>query len=100
MKPNHLKDIVNYGHHEAIKDWLKISGIKPHSATTQVDFYKLLERHIGGGKIQYSQLRRLTLELNEYGQKRLYPGKLKNFKAIRLMQRFENHFKNFRARIG
>jgi len=100
MKSNHLKDIVDYGHHEAIKHWLKISGFKPHSASTKADFYKLLERHIGEGKIQYGQLRRLTLELNEYGQKRLYPGKLINFKTIGLRQRFENHLKTFGLRIS
>ncbi len=93
MKDEHIKKIVSFGHHEAIKHWLKINGIRPFTAATENDFYQLLLKHIGEGKLQYDQLRRLTLELNEYGQKRVYIGKLIDFKTIQLRQRFENHLK-------
>jgi hypothetical protein len=93
MKTDNLKDIIDYGDHEAIKHWLKISGLKPYSASTKQDFYKLLERHLGEGKIRLDQLRRLTLELKEYGGKRVYVGNLSNFKTIKLRERFEQHLK-------
>jgi hypothetical protein len=99
MKHDYLKQIINYGHHEAIKHWLKISGLKPHTASIDADFYKLLDRHIGDGNIQIDQLRRLTLELSEYGQKRIYLGKLINFKTIKLKERFETHLKTLRLKI-
>jgi hypothetical protein len=99
MTPNYLKDIIDYGHHDAIKHWLKISGLKPHSASSKIEFYNLLERHIGEGKLQLAQLRRLSLELNEHGQKRVYLGKLINFNTIKLRQRFENHLKSLRLSL-
>jgi hypothetical protein len=91
---DYLRKIVNYGQHDAIKHWLKISQIRPHSATNEAAFYQLLDRHVGEGNLQLDQLRRLTLELDEYGQKRIYLGKLTNYKTIKLRERFEKHVKS------
>lgn len=91
----YLRDIVNYGHHEAIKHWLRITNVKPYSASTDVDFYNLVHRHVAAGNLRLERLRRLTLELNEYGRKRVYLGKLHSFDTIKLEQRFKNHLRSF-----
>jgi hypothetical protein len=91
MSLQYLKEIVSYGSREAIKHWLKVSGIHPHTASSETDFYKLLDRHIGSGKLRIDQLRKVALEIEEYGGKRVYLGKLSDYKTIGLRQRFENH---------
>jgi hypothetical protein len=93
MSVKYLRDIISYGSREAIKHWLKISGIKPHTAGNEADFYKLLHGHIGSGKVRLDQLRRVALEIEEYGGKRIYLGKLSDYKTIGLRQRFENHLR-------
>jgi hypothetical protein len=93
MNSENLREIVPYGSHEAIKLWLKISGIKPHTAVNDTDFYKLLNKHIADGNLRIDQLRRLALEIEENGGKRIYLGKLSDYKIIGLRQRFENHIK-------
>lgn len=93
MSVKYLRDIITYGSHEAVKHWLKISGIKPHTAGNEADFYKLLDGHIGSGKVRIEQLRTLAIEIEEYGGKRIYLGKLSNYKTIGLRQSFENHIK-------
>lgn len=93
MSIQHLKEIVTYGSHEAIKHWLKISGIHPHTANNEADFYKLLDKHVASGKLTSDQLRRVALEIEEYSGKRVYLGKLSNYKTFGLRQMFENHLK-------
>lgn len=93
MSVKYLRDIISYGTHEAVKHWLKISGIKPHTARNETEFYKLLDGHIGSGNVRIEHLRRLALEIEEYGGKRVYVGKLSDYKTIGLRQRFENHLK-------
>jgi hypothetical protein len=96
----HLKSLIHDGSHDAIKHWLKISGIHPHTATNVADFYALLQKHIGDGRVRISQLRSVALELEEYGGKRVYLGKLTNYKTIDLRQRFENHLKGLGLRLS
>ena len=96
MSNERLREIINYGSHEAIKHWLKISGLKPHTASNDADFYKLLNKHIADGKLRIDQLRRLAIEIEEYGGKRVYLGKLSDYKIIGLRQRFENHLQTLR----
>jgi hypothetical protein len=99
MTIQHLREIINYGTHEAIKHWLKISGIHPHTASNETDFYTLLDKHVGNGKLTSDQLRRVALEIEEYGGKRVYLGKLSNYKTFGLRQMFENHLKLLGHRI-
>jgi hypothetical protein len=99
MKENIVKGIVKFGHHEAIKHWLRISDFKPYTASTEEDYNKLLEHHIAEGNLRIDQLRRLTLEISEYGGKRIYLGKLINYKTIELRQRFENHLRRMQLKI-
>jgi len=99
MSTRILREIISYGSHEAIKHWLKISGLRPYSAGNEADFYKLLEGHIASGKLRIDQLRRVALEIEEYGGKRVYLGKLSDYKTIGLRQRFENHLKLLGLRI-
>lgn len=94
MSTQHLRTFINYGSHEAIKHWLKISGISPHTAGNEADFYKLLEKHVASGTVRVDQLRRVALEIEEYGGKRVYVGKLSSYRmTIGLRQAFENHLK-------
>src|SRR2546423_11065423 len=95
MSTKYLRDIINYGSHEAIKHWLKISGLRPHTASNEADFYGLLDRHVVSGDLRLNQLRSVALEIEEYGGKRVYLGKLSDYKTIGLKQRFENHLKPF-----
>lgn len=91
----YLRDIISYGSHEAVKHWLKISGIHPHTAGNERAFYDLLHKHVGSGKVRIDQLRQLALEIEEYSGKRIYLGKLSDYKTIGLRQRFENHLSSY-----
>jgi hypothetical protein len=93
MSVKYLRDIISYGTHEAIKHWLKMSEIKPHTAGNETDFYRMLDAHIGSGRVRLDQLRTVALEIEEYSGKRIYVGKLSNYKTIGLRQMFENHLK-------
>lgn len=93
MSNENLREIASYGSHVAIKHWLKISGFKPYTATNDTEFYKLLNKHIGDGNLRIERLRRLALEIEEYRGKRVYLGKLSDYKIIGLRQRFENHLR-------
>lgn len=95
-----LREIVSYGSHEAIKHWLKISRLKPHTAGNETDFYKLLSKHVSDGNLRIDQLRRLALEIEEYGGKRVYLGKLSAYQTIGLRERFENHIKLLGYRLS
>lgn len=90
MSTQHLREIIGDVSQEAVKQWLKISGLK-HSAGNEAEFYKLLDDLIGKGDLRIDQLRRLVIEIEEHRAKRVYLGKLINAKTIRLQQNFENH---------
>lgn len=90
-KTQYLSNIISYGSHQAIKHWLRISGIHPHTANNEANFYALLYKLVGEDKLRINQLRAVALELEEYGGKRIYLGKLSDYKTIGLRQRFVNH---------
>lgn len=99
MTTPYIREIVSYGSREAVKHWLKIKGFHPHTAVGEANFYKLLDKHIVDGTLRIDELRRVALEIEEYGGKRVYLGKLSNHKTIQLRQSFENHLRDVRLRI-
>ena len=98
MNAQYLEAIVGGVSQEAIKHWLKISGL-PHTAGNKAEFYKLLNKLITADQLRVERLRRLVLEIKEYREKRIYLGKLSNYKVIGLKQRFENHLNSIREKL-
>lgn len=99
MNTQYLVDVVGDVSQEAIKHWLKINGLK-HSAGNKDAFYKLLHGLISTEQLRIERLRRLVLEIKEYREKRIYLGKLSNYKTIGLKQRFENHLNPLREKLS
>jgi len=88
-----LKEIIGNVSHEAIKLWLKSWSLR-HSVSNEAEFYQLLIDLIADGKLRIGDLRTAVLQIEEYGGKRIYVGKLSNSKTIGLRERFLAHIKN------
>lgn len=96
MSTQYLREIVGDVSHVAIRHWLKISSLRYTG-----DFFKLLNELIVKGDLRIEQLRRIVLEIEEYGAKRIYIGKLSNYrKNIGLKQAFENHLSSIGLRLS
>lgn len=99
MSAQHLREIIGDVSQEAVKQWLKISGLR-HGAGNEAEFYKLLTDLIGKGDLRIDQLRKLVIEIEEYRAKRIYLGKLSSYRTIWLQQSFENHLKTLGLRLS